>query len=81
MTLQRRHKTVAHLAVSFVGLDSSPAAVPYLASWAEAAAPDSFQRVAELVNRLARRLEDALGAGDDDHVERREGSDSATAAA
>lgn len=51
--------------MSFVGLDGSPAAVPYLASWAEAAAPDSFQRVAELVDRLARRLEGALGADDD----------------
>jgi antirestriction protein ArdC len=57
-------ESVAHLAVSFVGLDSSVAAVPYLAGWAEAAAPDTFERIAELVDRLARRLEAALGAKD-----------------
>jgi antirestriction protein ArdC len=57
-------ESVAHLAVSFVGLDSSVAAVPYLAGWAEAAAPDTFERIAELVDRLARRLETALGADD-----------------
>jgi hypothetical protein len=51
---------VAHLAVSFVGLDSSASAVPYLASWAESAAPDTCEQIAALVDRLARRLEDAL---------------------
>ena len=55
-------ESVAHLAVSFVGLDSSASAVPYLASWAESAAADTFERIAELVDRLARRLENALGA-------------------
>ena len=55
-------ESVAHLAVSFVGLDSSASAVPYLASWAESAAQDTFERIAELVDRLARRLENALGA-------------------
>ena len=62
VTLQHGHKTVAHLAVSFVGLDSSASAVPYLASWAESAAADTFERIAALVDRLARRLENALGA-------------------
>ena len=55
-------ESVAHLAVSFVGLDSSASAIPYLASWAESAAADTFERIAELVDRLARRLENALGA-------------------
>ena len=55
-------ESVAHLAVSFVGLDSSASAVPYLAGWAESAAPDTFEKIAELVDRLARRLENALGA-------------------
>jgi antirestriction protein ArdC len=53
-------ESVAHLAVSFVGLDASVAAVPYLASWAEDAAPDTFAHIAELVDRLARRLEDTI---------------------
>ena len=53
-------ESVAHLAVSFVGLTSNAPAVTYLAGWAEEAAADTFQRIAELVDRLARRLEDAL---------------------
>ena len=58
-------ESVAHIAVSFVGLDSSASAVPYLASWAESAAPGTFERIAGLVDRLARRLEDTLGADSD----------------
>jgi len=58
-------ESVAHLAVSFVGLDSSAAAVPYLAGWAEEAAGDTFEQIAELVDRLARRLEDALSDVDE----------------
>jgi hypothetical protein len=53
-------ESVAHLALSFVGLDSSASAVPYLASWDQSAAPDTFEQTAALVDRLARRLEDAL---------------------
>lgn len=56
-------ESVAHLAVSFVGLDSSASAVPYLASWAESARPDTFAQIAGLVDRLARRLEHALDTG------------------
>jgi hypothetical protein len=48
--------------VSFIGLDTSAAAVPYLATWAESAPQDTFERIAGLVDRLARRLEQALGA-------------------
>jgi antirestriction protein ArdC len=57
-------ESVAHLAISFVGLNANAASVPYLAGWAEAAPADSFERIAELVDRLARRLETALGAQD-----------------
>jgi antirestriction protein ArdC len=55
-------ESVAHLAVAFVGLDTGASAVPYLATWAESAAPDTFEQIAELVDRLARRLEDTLDA-------------------
>jgi len=51
--------------ISFVGLDSSASAVPYLASWAESAAAGTFEQIAALVDRLARRLEDTLGADSD----------------
>jgi hypothetical protein len=36
--------------------------VPYLVSWAESAPAGTFERIAGLVNRLARRLEHTLGA-------------------
>jgi hypothetical protein len=52
--------------VASVGLDSSASAVPYLASWAESAAPDTFEQIAGLVDRLARRLEDTLLCADND---------------
>jgi antirestriction protein ArdC len=58
-------ESVAHIAVSFVGLDSSASAVPYLATWAESAPAGTFERIAGLVDRLARRLEDTLGADSD----------------
>jgi hypothetical protein len=53
-------ESVAKLAVGYLGLDTSGSAIPYLASWAETAGPETFERVAELVDRLARRLEETL---------------------
>jgi len=58
-------ESVAHLALSFVGLTSNEPAVTYLAGWAEEAAADTFQQIAELVDRLARRVEDALSDVDE----------------
>ena len=54
----------AHLTVSFVRLDTAASGVPYLAVWSECVAGDTFAQIAELVDRLARRLENALGADD-----------------
>jgi antirestriction protein ArdC len=55
-------ESVAHLAVSFVGVQSDVSSVPYLAVWSEDASVDTFERTAALVDRLARRLEETLGA-------------------
>jgi antirestriction protein ArdC len=55
-------ESVAHLAVSFVGVQSDVSSVPYLAVWSEDAGVDTFERIAALVDRLARRLEETLGA-------------------
>jgi hypothetical protein len=57
-------ESVAQLAVSFVGLNSRASAIPYLAFWAQSAPADSFQEIVELVDRLARRLEDTLADHD-----------------
>jgi antirestriction protein ArdC len=61
-------ESVAHLAVSFVGVRSDASAVPYLAVWSEDAAADTFEQIAGLVDRLARRLEEALGASEPEPV-------------
>jgi hypothetical protein len=54
-----------HPQLSFVGFHTSAAAVPYLASWADSASPDTFERITALVDGLARRLKNALGADSD----------------
>ena len=48
---------VAHTVCSTVGLDTSGWSVPYMATWGEG---DAIARYAELIDRLARRLEDAV---------------------
>jgi antirestriction protein ArdC len=55
-------ESVAHVVCRFVGLDTSANSIPYLAAWREDTAADAFERIAGLVDRLARRLEDALEA-------------------
>lgn len=55
-------ESVAHLACAFLGVSSSASAVPYLAVWSEQAPADTFERIAGLGDRLARRLEQTLGA-------------------
>jgi len=57
-------ESVAHLAVAFVGVRSDVSSVPYLAAWSEDVGADTFERIAALVDRLARRLEEALGAAE-----------------
>ena len=48
---------VAHTVCSTVGLDTSGFSVPYMASWG---AGEEIVRYAELIDRLATRLEDAV---------------------
>ena len=75
-------ESVAKLAVGYLGLDTGGSAVPYLATWAESAPPATFEAIAELVDRLARRLEDTLTVADpEDDPEDPEGGASAAAAA
>jgi antirestriction protein ArdC len=48
---------IAHTVCSTVGLDTSGWSVPYMATWGEG---DAIARCAELIDRLATRLEDAV---------------------
>jgi hypothetical protein len=53
-------ESVAHAVTGAAGLDVSGSSVPYLARWAETAPLETIERTAELIDRLAKRIEDAL---------------------
>jgi antirestriction protein ArdC len=55
---------VAYSVCAGLGLDTGGDSVPYLASWGGAEANDQIERYAALIDRLAKRIEDAL-PGDD----------------
>jgi hypothetical protein len=59
-------ESVALAVWGFLGVDTSGNSIPYLAAWSETTDPDAFERIAGLVDRLARRLEDALDAHADE---------------
>jgi antirestriction protein ArdC len=50
-------ESVAYSVCASLGLDSAGAAVPYVAGWAERAEGDPIESYAELIDRLARRIE------------------------
>jgi antirestriction protein ArdC len=50
-------ESVAYSVCASLGLDSSGAAVPYVTGWAERVDGDPIEAYAELIDRLARRLE------------------------
>jgi hypothetical protein len=53
-------ESVAYTVCGFLGLDTAGNSIPYLAVWSEHTDADAFERIAALVDRLARRLEEAL---------------------
>jgi antirestriction protein ArdC len=53
-------ESVAYALCGQLGLDTSANSIAYLASWSETAAPDAFEQIAGLVDRLLRHLEDTL---------------------
>jgi antirestriction protein ArdC len=50
-------ESVAYSVCASLGLDSGGSAVPYVAGWAEGVEGDPIEAYAELIDRLARRLE------------------------
>ena len=52
-----------------LGIDMTGASVPYLASWAERAPLATVEAAANLIDRLARRIEGALERDRDAHAE------------
>jgi antirestriction protein ArdC len=53
-------ESVVFTVCGFLGLDTAGNSIAYLAVWRESTEADAFERIAALVDRLARRLEDAL---------------------
>jgi antirestriction protein ArdC len=53
-------ESVAYSVCASLGLDSSGSAVPYVTGWAERVEGDPIETYAELIDRLARRLEEVI---------------------
>ena len=55
-------ESVAYTVTGAAGLDVSGASIPYLTSWSEEAPIEVIEQTAGLIDRLARRIEEAIGA-------------------
>ena len=53
-------ESIAYTVTGAAGLDVGGFSVPYLASWAEETPLETIERTARLIDRLARRIEDAI---------------------
>jgi hypothetical protein len=53
-------ESVAYSVCASLGLDSGGSAEPYVAGWADQVEGDPIESYAELIDRLARRLEDVV---------------------
>jgi antirestriction protein ArdC len=62
-------ESIAFTVVGSLGIHTDPASIPYLASWAEKADLNVIQQTADLIDRIAKQLEDALAVNDQDDAE------------
>jgi hypothetical protein len=53
-------EAVAYVALATAGLDTGPDSVPYIASWEGDDALEQLQRTAQLIDALARRIEQTI---------------------
>ncbi len=53
-------ESVAFTVIRSLGIDADSASIPYLAAWAESTGLSVIEKTAGLIDRLAKRLEDAL---------------------
>jgi hypothetical protein len=61
---------VTYIVCSSAGLDVGGESIPYVAGWGEDGALAAIRRDAETIDAIARRIEDALGSGTDEPVDR-----------
>ncbi|HWT92728.1 MAG TPA: ArdC family protein [Solirubrobacteraceae bacterium] len=57
-------ESVAYTVCGSLGLDTAGYSIPYLASWSESTELATIERAAGLIDRLARRIEDAVQSTD-----------------
>ena len=62
---RRGLKTVTYIVLRSAGLDVSCESVAYVASWGGEDSAKTVRETAELIDRLARRLEQAIAPHDD----------------
>jgi hypothetical protein len=53
--------SVTYCVLGSVGLDVGGESVPYIAGWGEDGALDAIREYAQMIDTIARRIEDALG--------------------
>jgi len=71
-------ESVAYTVCGALGLDTAGYSIPYLATWAQAAQIETIERTAGLIDRLARRIEDAALPQKDTEAGPREEKDAQT---
>jgi hypothetical protein len=52
-------ESATYIAASAAGLNTSGESIPYVAGWGENGALEAIQQVAELIDRVALRIEEA----------------------
>lgn len=62
-------ESVAMGVTATIGIDTSGYSIPYLCSWSENTPIETIERTAALIDRLAKRLEDALNDTDPPETE------------
>jgi hypothetical protein len=55
--------SVTYCVLGAAGLDVGGESIPYVAGWGEDGALDAIREYAQTIDQIARRLEDAIGAG------------------
>jgi hypothetical protein len=56
-------ESATYIAASPAGLDTSGESIPYVAGWGEGGALEAIQQVAQLIDTVALRIEEAISAG------------------
>ena len=59
-------ESVAYTVCGTLGIDTSGYSVPYLASWSEDAELETIERAADVIDRIARRIEEAIESDADE---------------